>query len=68
MTNGINTIVTAIYELYYDERRGGERYKSFDLLTHTISNLINFNYKFPVILSHQPFVVLYGQTTQYFGL
>lgn len=55
MISGTNTIVTAIYELYYDERRGGERYKSFDLLTHTISNLVKFDYKFIIYTDNKTY-------------
>lgn len=44
MTNGINTIVTSIYELKYDKRN--EVYKNNQLLTETLDHQIfdEFNY------------------------
>lgn len=39
-------IVTSIYELNYDEVRGGAVYKNFDLLTQTIRNIIFDEFKY----------------------
>lgn len=47
MKNGtVNKVVTSVYDLNYIAERGGTLYKSFDLLTMTIRNIIfpNFEY------------------------
>lgn len=41
-------IVTAIYELFYIEERGGSLYKSFDLLTQTIRNIIFDDFEYVI--------------------
>jgi hypothetical protein len=46
MTNGIKTIVTAIYELVYIEERNAPVYKSFPLMTETIRAQLFDNYNY----------------------
>jgi hypothetical protein len=41
-------IITSIYELNYEEKRGGGVYKSFPLLTQTIRNLIFNDYEYVI--------------------
>lgn len=49
MTSGIkNKIVTSIYELNYNQVRGGGPYKGFDLLTKTIRNIIFDEYNYVI--------------------
>lgn len=49
MINGIkNKVVTSIYLLNYIQERGGGIYKTFDLLTHTIRNIIFDNFEYVI--------------------
>lgn len=49
MTNGTkNKVVTSVYQLNYITQRGGGGYKSFDLLTHTIRNIIFDDYEYVI--------------------
>ena len=41
-------IITSIYDLRYEDGRGGMRYKSFPLLTQTIQNLIFDEYEYVI--------------------
>jgi hypothetical protein len=41
-------IVTSIYELNYVKERGGQIYKQFPLLTHTIKNIIFSGYEYVI--------------------
>jgi hypothetical protein len=48
MINGTKTVVTSIYELNYENLRGGGVYKNFQLLTETIQALIFDEYNYVI--------------------
>ena len=64
MTNGIKIIVSSIYELFYEDQRGGSFYKSNSLLSETLDNQIFDGYYY-VIYTDQKTSQRYNLESKY---